>query len=213
MEFLLCSAAGLVNTAMEKVTSGAEALMTKVQALPSVQEWKAACRAYKTKTPKDIAQVPVSRWTEKDLEIMEEWLPAVGVHVDDVKGYFESMERHADSETEDEEEKFFFEAPLLENMNQVATPHAPTAPVAPMAPLRTAALVPMVVPFIMEQSAPSSARASLLERFEQCALLTPAVGEKRKREPMRTRSGRPSKMPARYNDFVLRHDLCDEDDE
>ena len=210
----MCQAAGLVNVAMEKVTSGAEALMTKVQTLPSVQEWKAVCRAYKT--PKYIAQTPVIQWTEEDLEIMEEWLPAVGVHVDDIKKYYDSIQRHGDSDTEEEcgspahqveEEKIFFEAPLLENMNEVATPHAPTAPVAPMAPRRTAALVPMVVPFIMEQSAPSSARTSLLERFEQC------VGEKRKREPQRTRSGRPSKMPARYNDFVLRHDLCDKDDQ
>ena len=91
--------------------------------------------------------------------------------------------------------------PLLEEMDQVVTPAVPKAsPLVPGAPLV------LVCP---QESVRPLKRTCLLTRFAEAAQAESLLGKRRRRasaaeeEPLRKmRSKRPTKMPARYNDFL-----------
>lgn len=111
--------------------------------------------------------------------------------------------------------KALMDAPVMHDLEAFVTPTAPTAPVAPMAPSQPGEDTPLVLTHTVTISGGDrSTRRNLALEFARVAAPRPAG--KRTREPEVeevTRSGRPIKVPKHFEEYVVRSDLLDSDEE
>ena len=115
-------------------------------------------------------------------------------------------------------ERLLLQAPFMEDLDVFVTPAAPTIPVPPMAPLQP--VLPIVENSIVVthtvtiSGGDNRSRRNLALEFARCAAPTAAAGRKRSRyEETATRVGRAKKVPKTLEDFVVRSDLLDSEDE
>jgi hypothetical protein len=115
-------------------------------------------------------------------------------------------------------ERLLLQEPFMEDLGAFITPAAPTIPVPPMAPLPvidTLVERPIVLTHTLTISGGNShTRRNLALEFARCAAPTAAAGRKRCRyEETETRSGRSKKLPKHLEEYLVRSDLFDSEDE
>jgi hypothetical protein len=113
-------------------------------------------------------------------------------------------------------ERLLLQAPFMEELDAFITPTAPTVSVRPLAPLQPVNPIVensiVVTHTVTISGGDNRSRRNLALEFARCA--APTAGRKRSRhEETATRVGRAKKVPKTLEDFVVRSDLLDSEDE
>lgn len=221
MEFFLSYAATAVSKAIDRVKAAIPHLSEAcIGRSPSIMASETQCVKL---VPRVVPLLPpIQEHIPEFVQLQQQWPWFTRDMLDRVRQPFVSDEDELEF-TAEEEPNFslasptreLLDAPVLEDMEAFVTPTAPTAPVAPVAPVQAGEDSPIVLTHTVTISGGDrSMRRNLAMEFARVAAPRPAG--KRARDPEVeevTRSGRPVKVPRHLEEYVVRSDLLDSDEE
>lgn len=220
MEFFLASAATFVSNAIDRVKTAIPHLSEAcIGRSPSIMASETQCVKL---VPRAVPLLPaIQEHIPEFVQLQQQWPWFTRDMLDRVR---QPAPQEEEIEFTAEEELNFslasptrelLEAPVMEDLEAFVTPTAPTAPVAPMAPVQAEEDSPIVLTHTVTISGGDrSMRRNLALEFARVAAPRPAG--KRARDPEMeevTRSGRPVKVPKHLEEYVVRSDLLDSDEE